>query len=408
MQWTARGLVVFAISSLLALAGTSVGAPAATAWEHGHEPSTGHGDDRSTEHGHDADTEHGHEASATFFASKRGVDSGTCGRASNPCLSIGQAVTNASAGSAVVVLPGTYAEMVTIGKKLSLRGVHATIDATGQNNGILLQGPGASGSKVSGFTVENAIGEGILASMVDHVQISWTKVQHNDQGVTSANTYPECQAQGQIPGDCGEGLHLQATTNSAVFGNDVSENAGGILVSDDIAATHGNLIAYNKVTDNKPDCGITVPAHNPAAGVYDNTITLNWVTGNGEGGVLIAAGVPGSAAHDNRVTHNYLADNGFAGVTLHAHAPGQSLDNNVIDGNIIKTNNVSGDDDAGVTDTTGVLIFSGDPSVSINGTSIRHNIITNNHFGIWLSPGLVSTGGIANNIFVNVDVHVQQ
>ena len=107
-----------------------------------------------------------------------------------------------------------------------------------------------------------------------------------------------------MPGDCGEGLHLQATTNSVAVGNDVSDNAGGILVSDDMAASHGNVVAYNKVLHNAPDCGITVPAHNPAGGVYDNTIAANWVAGNGEGGVLIAAGVPGSAAHDNRVINN--------------------------------------------------------------------------------------------------------
>jgi nitrous oxidase accessory protein NosD len=298
--------------------------------------------------------------------------------------------------------------MVTIDKRISLRGLHATVDASGRDNGILLHGPGASGSTVRGFTVEHAIGEGILASAVDHVEISWNRLRHNDQGTSVPNSYPECQAQGEIPGDCGEGLHLQATTDSRVVANDVSENAGGILVSDDFAPTHDNLIAFNRVTDNKPDCGITVPAHNPAAGVYDNTITMNWVTGNGEGGVLIAAGVPGSSARDNRVTRNYLAHNGFAGVTLHAHAPGQNLDGNVIDGNLIRTNNVGGDDDAGVTATTGILIFSGSPAVSINGTSIRHNLILDNHFGIWLSPGLVSTAGIVDNHFVHVDVPVQQ
>jgi len=317
-------------------------------------------------------------------------------------------VTNAAAGNTVVVLPGTYPEMVTVDKPLALRGLHAGIDASGRDNGILLQGPGASGSTVRGFTVQNAIGEGILASGVNHVEISWNRVSHNDQGVTVANTYGQCQTQGEIPGDCGEGLHLQATTDSLVVANDVSQNAGGILVSDDFAPTHGNLIAFNRVTDNKPDCGITVPAHNPDAGVYDNTITMNWVTGNGEGGVLIAAGVPGSSARDNRVIRNYLADNGFAGVTLHAHAPGQNLDGTVIERNFIRTNNVGGDDDAGVTDTTGILIFSGDPSVSINGTSIRHNFVIDNHFGIWLSPGLVSTAGIAENTFVHVDVPVQQ
>jgi Right handed beta helix region len=404
MQRTCRRVALFVAVSVLALIGGSLGAPAASAWNGESHHSSEH------DHGHDHDGHDGHHHGRgdTLFVSKRGTDGGTCGQATDPCLTIGQAVSNAIDGNRIIVLPGIYAEMVTVDKSLSLQGTHVTIDATAQNNGILLQGPGASGSSVRHFEVDNAIGEGILATQVDGVTIANNKVVHNDQGGTVPNSYPQCQAQGEVPGDCGEALHLQATTNSRVVANDVSQNAGGILVSDDIAATHGNLIAYNRVTDNKPDCGITVPAHNPAAGVYDNTITRNWVTGNGEGGVLIAVGVPGGAAHDNHVTQNYLAGNGFAGVTLHAHFPGSNLDNNVIDENLIKTNNVTGDDDAGVTDTTGVLIFSGDPSVHINGTSIRHNLIKDNHFGIWLSAGLVSDAGINHNAFVNVDVEVQQ
>ncbi|MGZ4677134.1 MAG: right-handed parallel beta-helix repeat-containing protein [Acidimicrobiia bacterium] len=384
MNRTIRRLAAFAGGCLVATTAGAVAVPAASA-------SSG-GD--------------GHGSGGTLFVAKSGHDSTTCGAASSPCLTIGQAVTNAAAGTRILVLRGTYAEMVTITKPLRLSGTDATIDATGKDNGILV-GPGASGATVSHLRVVNAIGEGILATQVDSVGLFFNHVEHNDRGTSVANSYPECQAAGQIPGDCGEGLHLQATTNSAAVGNDVSENAGGILVSDDMASSHGNLVAYNRVLDNKPDCGITVPAHNPAGGVYDNTIAMNMVIGNGEGGVLIAAGVPGSAAHDNRVLNNYLESNGFAGVTLHAHAPGQNLDNNVIAGNQIRTNNVGGDDDANVFQTTGVLIFSGDPSVHINGTVIQHNLIRDNHFGIWLSPGLVSTGGIGPNTFVNVPVPVQ-
>jgi hypothetical protein len=342
----------------------------------------------------------------TLVVAKSGHDSATCGDAARPCLTIGQAVTNAAAGSRVFVRRGTYAEMVTITKPIVLTGTDTTIDATGKANGVLV-GPGASGTQVKHLSVVNAIGEGILATQVDHVGILFNHVEHNDRGVTVPNTYGECQGQGQIPGDCGEGLHLQATTNSYAVGNDVADNAGGILVSDDMAASHDNLIAYNRVMDNKPDCGITVPAHTPNGGVFNNTIAMNWVTGNGEGGVLIAAGVPGSAAHDNRVVNNYLEGNGFAGVTLHAHAPGQNLDNTVITGNEIRTNNVGGDADAQVFDTTGVLIFSGVPSVHINGTVIRNNHIRDDHFGIWLSPGLVSHAGIGPNLFQNVAVPVQ-
>jgi hypothetical protein len=398
-----RRFALFACASLVALLGAALVAPPAGAW--------GENDQGQNNNSQGNDNSQGGGFFPMFnaiFVAKTGADSTTCGSFVSPCLTIGQGVSNASSGGTVIVLPGSYAEMVTVGKKINLLGKFAMIDATGEDNGILLQGPGANGSKVAGFDVENAIGEGILASGVDNVTIAFDTVMHNDQGATGGSTYPECQPVGQIPGDCGEGVHLQAATNSKVVGNNVSNNVGGILVSDDFAPTHDNLIAFNKVTNNAPDCGITVPSHNASAGVYNNTITLNWVTGNGEGGVLIAAGVPGGAAHDNRVTHNFLEDNGFAGVTIHAHFPGSNLDNNVINGNVIKTNNVSGDDDAQVFETTGILIFSGDPTVTINGTQIQHNLITDNHFGIWLSPGLVSSAGIANNMFVNVDIPVQQ
>jgi nitrous oxidase accessory protein NosD len=94
-------------------------------------------------------------------------------------------------------------------------------------------------------------------------------------------------------------------------------------------------------------------------------------------------------------------------VTLHSHTPNQNINNNVIEHNIIETNNVRGDDDAGVTQTTGVLIFVADPSVTVHGTQIRHNIIEDNHFGIWLTHGHVDTGGISHNVFANVAVDIK-
>src|SRR5450759_5934817 len=79
----------------------------------------------------------------------------------------------APAGATIHVDKGTYSEQVSITKSLTLEGEHEVIDATGQAGGIipplvgyglLVFGPGASGSVVEGFTVENAIGEGILVA----------------------------------------------------------------------------------------------------------------------------------------------------------------------------------------------------------------------------------------------------
>ncbi len=312
-----------------------------------------------------------HAVISVVHVSPSGTDSSTCGAAASPCASIGQAVANAAPGATVKVGSGTYHEMVTINKRLKLKGVgSAAIDASNQINGVLVQGPPASGSVVQGLTVENAIGEGILASIVDDVTISGNTVVNNDTGALGVpNSYPPCEGQGAVPGDCGEGLHLQAATNSRVLGNTVTHNVGGILVSDDIAPTHGNLIANNHVLNNLEDCGITMPSHTPGTGVYDNVVRGNTITGNGGAGVLIAASAPGTLAHDNLVVGNSISGNGEGGVQIHAHTPAQNVDNNKIVGNDIGTNNTFGDTDARDGKTTAIIIFSA--VVPVNGTVIQ-------------------------------------
>ena len=204
------------VAALTGMAGLAMAVPTATAWgshgsernsqrdrsaTFGHDPVGSIGPDRFAFFDRDEFGSGGHDhAPGTLFVSTCGTDSGSCGRAWSPCGTIGQAVTNAAPGSAILVFPGSYAEMVTVTKPVSLRGLNARIDATGQNNGILLQGPGASNSKVSGFTVENSIGEGILASMVDQVEIAWNRVDHNDQGVAVSEHVPGVPGPRRGPG----------------------------------------------------------------------------------------------------------------------------------------------------------------------------------------------------------------
>jgi nitrous oxidase accessory protein NosD len=139
--------------------------------------------------------------------------------------------------------------------------------------------------------------------------------------------------------------------------------------------------------------------------VFNNVIRDNVSANNGAAGILIAAAGPGMKAHDNVVDDNKVWGNGEGGVQLHAHAPGQSIDNNRITDNWIGTNTTAGDPDAGITQTTGVIVFSA--VVPVNGTVIRGNVIAHNHFGIWLSPN-VANGGITHNRFRDVVVPVQQ
>src|ERR1019366_2573007 len=167
-------------------------------------------------------------------------------------------------------------------------------------------------------------------------------------GPIGSSSYPECNAQGLVPGDCGEGIHLMVAHDSSVVANQVANNSGGILLSDEFGPTSGNLIAFNNVYGNKLDCGITVVGHNSGAfqngqaqpsvgGVFNNSIVSNVISGNGlagqGAGVILATGPPGGAVYNNMVRANRISDNGLGGVTVHSHAPGQDLNGNVIQDN---------------------------------------------------------------------------
>lgn len=358
---------------------------------------------------------------SVFFVSPGGSDSGDC-TASAPCRTISHAVSMAGEGDLVVVRRGTYHEDVNVAVGLTLRGVgNPTIDAIGLDNGIVVTGAGA---EVSGFIVVHATFEGILVRNTHDVTIRNNVVKANDQGIflPPDQQTGECQAAGQIPGDCGEGLHLWSVSYSKVEHNWVGDNAGGILLTDETGPTAFNVLAENTVVDNKYDCGITIAGHNPtaapggvpnptAAGIYSNIVAYNHADRNGvvgEGaGILIAGAAPGTAVYNNEILWNEASGNGLAGVTLHSHAPGQDLSGNMIIGNRLGNDNLDGDFDfAPATDgqTTGILLASAAP---LEGTVVQGNYIRQSYYGIWtLNVPTIPVG--ANRFAPDVTVPVFQ
>jgi parallel beta-helix repeat protein len=357
-------------------------------------------------------------ARRNLYVSPHGTPGGPCSPG-RPCSTISRAVSIAKAGATINVAAGTYKESVAVRKRVKLVAQgDAVIDATGKTNGILLEGAAAAGSLVQGFTVENAKQEGILAEATSRVTIRDNDVRHNDLGMFDQQLVGECAPQGEVPGDCGEGIHLMGVTDSKVLDNVVRDNAGGILLTDEPGPTSGNLIDGNIALNNLYDCGITIAGHNPGAvtpagrqqsvaGIFGNTISNNVSDGNGllgEGaGILLAGAGPGTGVYQNTVTGNTAIGNNMAGIVLHNHAPGEDLNGNVITNNVLVQDNLGGDPDAGVTDTTGILLWSAVDTVT--GTVVTGNTISHVSIGIFTTN--VSGVSASGNTFSDVTTPLQ-
>jgi len=307
---------------------------------------------------------------------------------------IGAAVAAAHVNDTIQVAKGTYDEDVIIGKSLSLIGANqknTIIDATGQANGVYIDGidnSGLGGVVVSGFTVRDANFEGILVANASSVTVSGNIVSDNDKSLVPATlACPGIPVFETAEGfDCGEGIHLLGADHSIVANNLVQNNAGGILISDDTARADHNLISGNTVRKNQFDCGIVLASHPPATltmsatplGVMHNTIsrnlsTLNGLSAPGAGaGVGIFDSVPGTTASNNVVINNTLTNNGLPGVAMHSHTPGQDLTDNVIVGNTISGNGAD-TDDAATSGPTGINVFgvSAASGTIISGNNIK-------------------------------------
>jgi parallel beta-helix repeat protein len=326
--------------------------------------------------------------------------------------SITLALAAANPGDVIEVAQGTYAEDVQITKQVSLVGanqINTIIDATGKPNGIYIDGldaPGLAGVTVRGFTVQNAKYEGILIQNASNVTVSGNTVRLNDRDETNGtgcDGLPPFET--NEADDCGEGVHLMGVDHSTIAENTVQYNSGGILISDETAPNHDNVITKNTVRDNAYDCGITLASHGAyvktgtpplAFGIWHNTISENLSMHNGFGSPEGGAGVglfapgPGNVTIYNSVVNNRLINNALPGVAIHnhvnltfpGHPPNPNVNDNAIVGNYISGNGP--DSDVGTTVTTGISVLGTTP---ITGLVISGNTIDDESVDVGVNNG---------------------
>jgi hypothetical protein len=102
-----------------------------------------------------------------------------------------------------------------------------------------LNNPGLNNVTVAGFRVENALYEGIVVLNTTDATIRDNRIVNNDTVGPVFGSGPACNGQPAYEtdesGDCGGGLHLIGASRAVVSGNFISDNAYGILISDETA-----------------------------------------------------------------------------------------------------------------------------------------------------------------------------
>ena len=180
-----------------------------------------------------------------------------------------------------------------------------------------------------------------------------------------------------------------------VSDNLMTENADGILISDETGESHDNLLIHNVVKDNQLECGIVLASHPPVGSappyfathngvdrnaVAENVSADNGVKVGGSGVGLFSDGNGPGRVSENVVVRNTLTGNGIGGVNLHTHvgpmfgAPADDMDGNIILGNYI-ANNLADTDDTRTPGKVGININSGGGGSPVTGTIISENEI---------------------------------
>ncbi|MCY0877585.1 MAG: right-handed parallel beta-helix repeat-containing protein [Firmicutes bacterium] len=346
---------------------------------------------------------------STLYVSTTGSNTTGNGSVSAPYQTIGYALSVARSGSTIVVEPGTYSEALTVTTSVRITadaslGGNATntiLNASGNNNGILIDGSAANNTVITGLTVENTNAQGVLVVNSDNVVLSHLIVTH-----TGLNPNPKINED--------KAIELIGTQNALVYDNTVTDNGGGIGLADNgsinpgeptpfgtAAPSEDNVILDNTISGNSSGCGIVVAAYNPGEGVINNVVMGNTVSLS-PAGIVVAADVPGTVAEGNSVIDNTATDNFLPGIILHSNTPGDVVTNNSIVGNTVSQNKADSEVSTDNGPTGIIAIGAVEP---VTHTLIADNQVSAETYGIFLdnAPGVL---GLTDNTFSQVQVPI--
>lgn len=281
----------------------------------------------------------------------------------------------------------TAAVVATPGERIA----GETVTATGCDVGIYV-GPGVAHVVIDGVTVTGAGDHGIFVQDTSQVTIENSTI--NGNGVAPTAGIAENKA-----------VEIVGTTDSAVRDNTVTGNLadGGIGIADDgyidpgapqpgaLLASTNDVVSGNAVSGNYVGCGIVLAAYDAGAGIFNNVVVGNTVTGKVGftrygpviGGIVVAADTPGTTVSDNTVAHNTDTDSFIPGIIVHSNSPGDVVSNNSIVANTLNGDGWGRID--GPAEKVGILVGAGSEKASLTNTTVAANRITHEDYGVFVN-----------------------
>ncbi len=246
-------------------------------------------------------------AAGPWFVSPSGNDGNNCTASATACQTISGAIAKASSGDTINVAAGTYAEQIAVDKKLTINGSNSGISAGAaachRGSESIVDGgfyihPGADGTVVDGFTVENGSTSGSHnnAFTVGDANGAVLNVTIQNNIIKDVTT----------PAQSGGIEAVAGANNLTIKDNNINNNWRGIYLnpSDGVTIT-GNIIDSN----NGSGVGIG------SSGQSNLTISGNIISNNSvEGWGIDTVGV-NVVAHNNSFTGNGAGVDWYGGTT---------------------------------------------------------------------------------------------
>jgi hypothetical protein len=355
---------------------------------------------------------------------------GTCSTAGFPTIQ--SAVNTASAGSTILICPGTYPEQVLIKKNLTLTGIASNgstgTSATGANNPVIASPSGGIVSNASDLSDGSSIGAQVAVLAPSGTSIT---VNLNFIAVDGANN----QISGCSPPDDLVGIYYQnasGTINQVVARNQALSAAddgcqSGLAIFAQSGYSSGGtstVTIENSSVHNYQKNGITADGSGTVATISGNYIVGQGpTTGAAENGIQVSDGANGTVK-DNTVTDDIYINPpgclpscyGASGIIIYDSGAtstslltitGNTVSNTQLaivaygdsagtaDYNTVTSNKVTG------TQASGPYLDDGIDLCSNNNTATSNTVFNSSASGIHIdSTCTESTGGTGNNTTV--------